>query len=267
MIDLCYLFVRPVPDSIQCSELEHLFSSFGRITRRLIVKNFAFVKFDNAQSASIAIKEIHGKIIRGFGSKPLVVEYARPVHTGSVSTAIHPDIITSSPGTSSKEHDGRHEISSNSIYRDANMEALNRAINEKIDVLTSALVQKESADEVAKVQAIAEKERVGLKQIIIRMEDRAKNTKRKNNESKQECEMKLVNLKNQHQEEIRKVKNEFESLSAKFKVMQKERDSSVENANRTINEHNEVIQHILACLPIGKKRKIDMAQQEQANIW
>lgn len=68
------LFVRPFPLDVQESELNEIFGPFGPMKEVKILNGFAFVEFEEAESAAKAIEEVHGK---SFANQPLEVVYSK----------------------------------------------------------------------------------------------------------------------------------------------------------------------------------------------
>lgn len=68
------LFVRPFPFDVQESELNEIFTPFGTMKEVKILNGFAFVEFDEPESAARAIEEVNGK---SFADKPLEVVFSR----------------------------------------------------------------------------------------------------------------------------------------------------------------------------------------------
>ncbi|CUS23444.1 LAQU0S10e00518g1_1 [Lachancea quebecensis] len=68
------LFVRPFPFDVQDSELNEIFAPFGPMKEVKILNGFAFVEFEEADSAARAIEEVNGK---SFANQPLEVVYSK----------------------------------------------------------------------------------------------------------------------------------------------------------------------------------------------
>lgn len=68
------LFVRPFPFDVQESELNEIFSPFGPMKEVKILNGFAFVEFEESESAAKAIDEVNGKT---FANQPLEVVYSK----------------------------------------------------------------------------------------------------------------------------------------------------------------------------------------------
>ncbi|SCU95048.1 LADA_0G13102g1_1 [Lachancea dasiensis] len=68
------LFVRPFPFDVQDSELNEIFAPFGPMKEVKILNGFAFVEFEEADSAARAIEEVNGKT---FANQPLEVVYSK----------------------------------------------------------------------------------------------------------------------------------------------------------------------------------------------
>ncbi|SCU91942.1 LAFA_0F06854g1_1 [Lachancea sp. 'fantastica'] len=68
------LFVRPFPFDVQDSELNEIFAPFGPMKEVKILNGFAFVEFEEADSASRAIEEVNGKT---FANQPLEVVFSK----------------------------------------------------------------------------------------------------------------------------------------------------------------------------------------------
>ncbi|SCU89102.1 LANO_0D03928g1_1 [Lachancea nothofagi CBS 11611] len=68
------LFVRPFPFDVQDSELNEIFTPFGPMKEVKILNGFAFVEFEESDSAARAIEEVNGKT---FANQPLEVVYSK----------------------------------------------------------------------------------------------------------------------------------------------------------------------------------------------
>ncbi|CCH60663.1 hypothetical protein TBLA_0D01550 [Henningerozyma blattae CBS 6284] len=68
------LFVRPFPFDVQESELNEIFAPFGAMKEVKILNGFAFVEFEEPESASKAIEEVNGKT---FADQPLEVLFSK----------------------------------------------------------------------------------------------------------------------------------------------------------------------------------------------
>lgn len=68
------LFVRPFPFDVQESELNEIFGPFGPMKEVKILNGFAFVEFEESDSAARAIEEVNGKT---FANQPLEVMYSK----------------------------------------------------------------------------------------------------------------------------------------------------------------------------------------------
>ncbi|SCV01113.1 LAME_0G14136g1_1 [Lachancea meyersii CBS 8951] len=68
------LFVRPFPFDVQESELNEIFAPFGPMKEVKILNGFAFVEFEESDSATRAIEEVNGKT---FANQPLEVVFSK----------------------------------------------------------------------------------------------------------------------------------------------------------------------------------------------
>eukprot|EP01113_Clastostelium_recurvatum_P041487 TRINITY_DN6596_c0_g1_i1.p1 TRINITY_DN6596_c0_g1~~TRINITY_DN6596_c0_g1_i1.p1 ORF type:complete len:642 (+),score=158.04 TRINITY_DN6596_c0_g1_i1:90-2015(+) len=77
------IYVGSLPPGMTSRELEELFSECGHITHTFVVdtKGYAFVEFELAPSADLAIKQFHGYEV---GGRRLVVNFATIPGTGNV---------------------------------------------------------------------------------------------------------------------------------------------------------------------------------------
>ena len=71
------LYVGELPQDVRESEIEHLFSKYGRIQQLETRRGFAYVEFDREDDAEAAVKGLGG-VPFGNSTRTMRVEFARP---------------------------------------------------------------------------------------------------------------------------------------------------------------------------------------------